>query len=341
MNTYDSTRETLGHIAEVQGYLSLIADKLYIRGLDHDASKLQSPEKELFDEWTPKLKELVYGSDEYKAALVEMGPALRHHYQKNNHHPEWEKANKEEWLPVVGFEDIYEISNLGEIRSVNRLIPRPGITGDINRSGQLMTPHVTPKGYLRLQLSKNGTHANRMVHILVAEAFVPNPDGKPQVNHKDGHKQNNRYWNLEWCTPSENLQHAYDNGLKKPVAKYIVECKELGIVTRGCNRMEEELKRRGYDTAQAAGIWLCIHGDNATHLGLTFEGEKIEEPRPYSGVDGMSLLDVIELLCDWRAAAKSDGDFQESIKINCQRFGIDPQLGLILANTARELGWTK
>lgn len=85
---YDSTRDTIEHIAKVGGYLSLFAGWLHLRGIRHDASKLESPEKEIFDIVTPKLSTLVYGSDEYKQALAEIRPALEHHYQANSHHPE-------------------------------------------------------------------------------------------------------------------------------------------------------------------------------------------------------------------------------------------------------------
>lgn len=86
--SYDSTKDTLNHIGMVEGSLSLVADLLRIRGYDHDASKLDAPEKQLYDDWAPRLKKLTYGSEEYRAALVAMGPALQHHYQHNSHHPE-------------------------------------------------------------------------------------------------------------------------------------------------------------------------------------------------------------------------------------------------------------
>ncbi len=85
---YDSTQDTQQHIRTVRAFLSDVQINIAKRSVDHDASKLQSPEKELFDEFTPKLRALTYGSPEYKQALVEMGPALEHHYQSNSHHPE-------------------------------------------------------------------------------------------------------------------------------------------------------------------------------------------------------------------------------------------------------------
>ena|ERR1700744_3335845 len=86
---YDSTEDTLKHIQDVQDELFKFLTGLVDRGLNHDASKLQFPEKELFDKWTPILKELVYGSDEYKDSLNKLKPALDHHYANNSHHPQY------------------------------------------------------------------------------------------------------------------------------------------------------------------------------------------------------------------------------------------------------------
>ena len=85
---YDSTQDTEQHIAIVRRYLSIFMEQLRVRGLDHDMSKLLPPEKDAFDILTPRLKGLTYGSDEYRACLREMKPALAHHYENNSHHPE-------------------------------------------------------------------------------------------------------------------------------------------------------------------------------------------------------------------------------------------------------------
>ena len=84
----DQRPKTIEHITEVRKQISIIADELRRRGLIHDQSKLESPEKEIFDEYTPKLQDTTYGSDEYKMYLSEMKAALDHHYQANRHHPE-------------------------------------------------------------------------------------------------------------------------------------------------------------------------------------------------------------------------------------------------------------
>lgn len=85
---YDSTQDTKEHIQTVRRYLNRLIELLYARAADHDRSKLQDPEKAIFDEVTPRLRGLTYGSDEYKSSLADMKPALDHHYANNSHHPE-------------------------------------------------------------------------------------------------------------------------------------------------------------------------------------------------------------------------------------------------------------
>lgn len=88
MSVYDSRPETYRHIQVVQRMLTAVACELLHRSNIHDQSKLHDPERAVFDEYTPKLRELTYGSDEYRAALAGMGEGLEHHYQMNPHHPE-------------------------------------------------------------------------------------------------------------------------------------------------------------------------------------------------------------------------------------------------------------
>ena len=111
----------------------------------------------------------------------------------------------EVWKDVKGFESYYEVSNLGNVR---------------RKKG---TSHLKPKklkhmfdkdGYRRVNLKIKQKSHTKIIHRLLAEAFIPNPKNKPQVNHKDGNKKNNDLSNLEWVTLSENRQHAYDTGLQ-------------------------------------------------------------------------------------------------------------------------------
>jgi len=88
MENYDSTKDTKDHIRNVEHFMKIVVLNLTTRMAEHDASKLQEPEKEIFDKFTPLLRETTYGSEQYKKYLEEMGVALKHHYSVNSHHPE-------------------------------------------------------------------------------------------------------------------------------------------------------------------------------------------------------------------------------------------------------------
>ena len=86
--TYDSREDTLNHIERVRELIGIFISKMIVRSHAHDKSKLEEPEKSGFDKYTPLLKGCTYGSEEYKIFLKELGVALKHHYEKNSHHPE-------------------------------------------------------------------------------------------------------------------------------------------------------------------------------------------------------------------------------------------------------------
>lgn len=329
----DSRIDTYRHIQTVQRFMGRAIVDLIRRQQEHDQSKLVSPEVEVFDEFTPKLAGSTYGSEEYRGYLAAMKPAIEHHNAANSHHPEHGEPDLT-WVSVPEFEGFYEFSNYGDIRSVTRTISRSGSQGNLTIQGQDMTAHRTPKGYVRVRLQKNGSGRNLFIHRLVAEVFVPNPDNKPEVNHKDGDKTNNRSTNLEWVTSSENQIHAYDSGLKEPSVKYVVHCPELDLTAFGTQAMERALRERGYDRVSAAGIWSAMDR-GGKHLDLTFEGTMLAEWRR-SRIRGMNLLDIVEMLCDWKAAGlRTDppGDIRRSIEINQERFGYSDELRQILLNT--------
>lgn len=105
----------------------------------------------------------------------------------------------EQWIAVQEFEK-YLVSNLGRVKREEK---------------QILKAEKTKRGYLRVLLSVNGIVTRKSVHRLVAIAFIPNPEDKPQVNHKDGNPENNKITNLEWVTQSENQFHAVRTGLQK------------------------------------------------------------------------------------------------------------------------------
>lgn len=115
--------------------------------------------------------------------------------------------NTEFWIPIVGYENNYEVSNLGRVRSLHRFLKLPN-GGFKEMNPIFLAGGNSGKGYRILQLYKNGVFERISFHRLVAKSFIPNPENKPQVNHKNGIKHDNRVENLEWCTAKENMQHA-------------------------------------------------------------------------------------------------------------------------------------
>jgi hypothetical protein len=115
---------------------------------------------------------------------------------------------EEIWKDVIGYEGFYQVSNLGRVRSFDRLVKRNRhIKGRIHK----LTLHSD--GYYIATLYKENKEKKYKAHRLVAMAFVQNPNNKPFINHKDGNKLNNLPENLEWCTIVENNKHAFDTGL--------------------------------------------------------------------------------------------------------------------------------
>lgn len=118
----------------------------------------------------------------------------------------------ENWKDMQGYEGLYQISDLGRIKSYPRVVKCKESNERIIKS-RILKQYHTSNHYLFVRLSKNKKQTNYRVHRLVALNFIDNPENKPCVNHIDGNKSNNRVDNLEWCTHSENMQHAVKNGL--------------------------------------------------------------------------------------------------------------------------------
>lgn len=119
---------------------------------------------------------------------------------------------EEIWKDVAGYENIYQISNFGRVKSIDRLANH--VNGMRFVSGRILKPN-TCQSYLNVSLSKNGKMKRFTIHRLVAVAFISNPNNLPQINHIDGDKLNNNFANLEWCSASDNQKHAYKIKLKK------------------------------------------------------------------------------------------------------------------------------
>lgn len=109
------------------------------------------------------------------------------------------------WKPIVDYEEYYEVSNLGRVKRIK--------AGMGARASKILKQYLGSDGYMRIGLTVNNKEKYFFVHRLVATAFIPNLENKPQVNHIDGNKLNNSVSNLEWVTAQENIDHAWRTGL--------------------------------------------------------------------------------------------------------------------------------
>lgn len=125
------------------------------------------------------------------------------------------------WKDIKGYEGLYQVSNLGRIKSLGNLQ---------NRKEKLLKVNIY-NGYCIVYLYKNNKKKSYLCHRLVAEAFIPNPDNLPQVNHKDENKLNNRVDNLEWCTSKYNVNYSS----AKPIM-----CVETGVVYNSLTEVSEK-----------------------------------------------------------------------------------------------------
>lgn len=162
---------------------------------------------------------------------------------------------QEEWRPIAGHHG-YEVSNLGRVRSMDRIIQRSAsrTRGEYSVfcKGKVLKAAPGTQGYLVVSLERSSTV--KRVHRLVAQAFIPNPCNKPFINHIDGNVANNRVDNLEWCTNSENQLHAskvlhhkqgaYQN---KPI-----RCVETGEVFENSFRAANEIRYMANNIRMAA-----------------------------------------------------------------------------------------
>lgn len=165
----------------------------------------------------------------------------------------------EEWKDIKGYEGLYQVSNIGRVRRV--------------KSGRVLIGFRCGGGYLYVILYKNETRKNYSVHRLVAQAFIPNPNNLPQVNHKDEDKTNNRIENLEWCTNQYNCNYGTHNKrigkahINHLALSKAVLCVETGVVFPSASEVERFINRIG---AQG-NISACCLGKRKSAYGYHWE----------------------------------------------------------------------
>lgn len=134
------------------------------------------------------------------------------------------KEIEEIWKDILGYEGIYQLSNLGKVKALE-LWKSHGGSGILLHKEKVLKTGKYKKGYEHVNLCKNAITDKKVIHRLVAEYFIPNPDNKPCVNHIDGNPANSRVDNLEWCTYRENVDHARRTGLMNDYGERSVNAK--------------------------------------------------------------------------------------------------------------------
>ena len=187
-------------------------------------------------------------------------------------------TESEVWKDVVGFEGLYRVSDKGKVHSVAR-------KDSIGRKcgGRMLTPRYDKDGYLRVTLHKNGKHKTRFIHRLVAGAFVPNPNGYSEINHRDENKVNNYANNLEWCTREYN--NNYGTRSERSGQAQSKKVKAINIETNEVITFNStvEVGRKGYDQGGVAkacrGVYKgragkLVGGDGRTYKGYRWSYEE-------------------------------------------------------------------
>lgn len=136
----------------------------------------------------------------------------------------------EEWRDIQGYEGLYQVSNYGRVRSLDRVVTQTN-NGTLSKHlyrGRILKQNKRPNGYYGVQLSKDGITKPYLIHRIVATEFIPNPDNLPQVNHKDEDKYNNCVDNLEWCDAKYNSNYGTArqkvvDAISKPILQFTLD----------------------------------------------------------------------------------------------------------------------
>lgn len=184
------------------------------------------------------------------------------------------------FIDIEGYEGLYQIGNLGTVKSLPKIIE--SANGGVRYHDTIVLRHdIGRKGYHRVTLFKNKERKRYLVHRLVAVAFVLNPKNLPEVNHKNGDRSDNRAAELEWCTRSMNIKHAYEvlnrqptrNALgrineKNPLSKKVIQISKEGVVMKTWASSAEVGRALGLNRTN---IGACARGKIKTAYGYKWQ----------------------------------------------------------------------
>ena len=173
------------------------------------------------------------------------------------------------WKDVIGYEGLYQVSNLGRVKSLAKIAKNK--YGEFMLKDRIMKTHIKLDGYRSVTFVKNGKVKLHSVHRLVAKAFVPNPNNYHEVNHIDEDKTNSRFDNLEWCNRLYNVN--YGTGIERRIESRrknnlkILQLDETGTIIKEWNDLNEIIDN-GYSKT---GVWKCCKGYQEIHRGYRWK----------------------------------------------------------------------
>lgn len=239
-------------------------------------------------------------------------------------------ATNEIWRPIAGYEDSYMVSNLGRVKSLDRIRNygnKYNTKYNQLKKGKILKQTLSDRGYLSVNLFKNSKGRKRCVHKIVAKAFLPTNDETLQVNHKNGIKTDNRVENLEWVTCSENIIHC-NYVLRKGRARYIYQYDMKNNLLKRWNSIAEIVRELGFNSGN---ISRCCSHDLKQAYGYKWEYELIE-PDHFADVGKMA-----EHLREYTKMIEPTDNTTEKIKeLDPDNYNLD-NLSLIVTDTFKKL----
>lgn len=187
---------------------------------------------------------------------------------------------REVWRDVAEFPCSYQVSNLGNVRGKDKIVIKSnGVS--CSRRGKILSLTIAKKNCVRVRLCVGGVKYTRNVPRIVALAFIPNPENKPEINHKDGNRLNNKVSNLEWTTKKENMDHAVATGLinnpsGEKARHYLGAVVVLDLLGNTVDILKgsKDMREKGYCDKQISAV---LRGKQHTHKGFYFKRMEVND----------------------------------------------------------------